>query len=465
VLLITYGRIGVAPADANFGLPPTSDGIAYDRPETAGGMRVLGTDIGSGWDGAFTQGNIMNFALDADNKFLYIGENNTWRNSGDPTSGATGTGGVPYGGTSLQDKILYPSVGSGAAGGTKVYDFNFGQRSLSYTPPTGYVTLQQDNLPETAKGITGFTWMKNRDSGSLNHAIYDSSRGVNKLLYPNTTSAELSVTSGVSKFLKGGYAVGDAATSNNAGDSFVAWNWVANSGTTSTNTDGSFTSTVQANTTAGFSIVQFTPGSSAGTVGHGLSQAPEWIIMKDTSRSVLWLIYHKDVGADKYLQFTNAAPTSNSTVFSTEPTATTFDPGTGYTSGSSYGATVTYCWHSVDGFSKFGKYVGNGNADGPFVYTGFKPVWVLFKSNNTANWYLHDSTRSPNNPIEDLLYPNLALAENNNSVNGGVDFLSNGFKIRQPTGYGYNYSGTDTYYMAFAEHPFVGDGTSPVTAR
>jgi hypothetical protein len=397
----------------------------------------------------FTAGDVISIALNLDDSEISYFKNNTIVGSAQPL---------------VEGQAYFPLFKNSTGVANLEYSPNFGQKSWNYTPPTGFVALQQDNLPETAKGITGFTWIKDRDN-ALNHNTYDSSSGVFNRLVPNATSAILNTQGGVSKFLKGGIVVGDTSNVNNSGASMVSWNWVANSGTTSTNTDGSFTSTVQANTTAGFSIVQFTPGSSAGTVGHGLSQAPEWIIMKDTSRSVLWLIYHKDVGADKYLQFTNAAPTSNSTVFSTEPTATTFDPGTGYTSGSSYGATVTYCWHSVDGFSKFGKYVGNGNADGPFVYTGFKPVWVLFKSNNTANWYLHDSTRSPNNPIEDLLYPNLALAENNNSVNGGVDFLSNGFKIRQPTGYGYNYSGTDTYYMAFAEHPFVGDGTSPVTAR
>ena len=461
--LSTYGRIGVAPADANFGVSPTSDGIAYDRPETANGMRVLGTDIGSGWDGAFTEGNIMNFALDADNKFLYIGENNTWRNSGDPTSGATGTGGVPYGGTSLQDKILYPSVGSGAAGGTKVYDFNFGQKSLSYTPPTGYVTLQQDNLPETAKGISGLVWTKNRDATD-NNQLYDSSRGKQLVLASNATSAEATVTDGLQKFLAGGQQIEDDVSINTAGESFVSWNWVANGGTTATNTNGSYSSTVQVNQTAGFSIVQFTPGSSSGTVGHGLSQAPEWIIMKDTTRSVLWLIYHKDVGADKYLQFTTAAAASNSTVFSTEPTATTFDPGNGYTSGSSYGATVAYCWHSVDGFSKFGSYTGNGSTNGPFIYTGFKPAFLIIKSSSHAtSWYLFDNKRNPINPAGKRLVADGTFVEDAGTTEA-FDFLSNGFKLRNSSN-GTNGSGRTYIYMAFAEHPFVGDGTSPVTAR
>ena len=185
--------------------------------------------------------------------------------------------------------------------------------------------------------------------------------------------------------------------------------------------------------------------------------------MKDTTRSVLWLIYHKDIGADKYLQFTSAAAVSNSTVFSTEPTATVFDPGTGYTSASSYGATVAYCWHSVEGFSKFGKFIGNGNADGSFIYTGFKPSLVIIKSSSHGNnWIMWDNKRSVINPCDNILYPDLTQAETTSG--NDLDFLSNGFKCRG-TNTNYNGSSRTYVYMAFASHPFVGDGTSPVTAR
>ena len=187
--------------------------------------------------------------------------------------------------------------------------------------------------------------------------------------------------------------------------------------------------------------------------------------MKDTTRSVLWLIYHKDVGADKYLQFTNAGATSNTTVFSTEPTSTVFDPGNGYTSASSYGATVAYCWHSVDGFSKFGKFTGNGSADGPFIYTGFKPAWIMWKRTNSTNqWVIHDSTRNPFNPTNQISYANLTQADGTGDAIV-TDLLSNGFKLRSGTNGNANTSGSTYIYMAFAEHPFVGDGTNPVTAR
>ena len=367
-------------------------------------------------------------------------------------------------GTIGSNRVRFSHIGyqSGSTYGTMTA--NFGQKSFAYTPPTGYKKLNQDNLPETAKGVSGLVWVKNRDQGSNSHALSDSSRGASKVLFSNTTDGEQTYVQGLTKFLKGGFACGDLQYINGSGDSLVSWNWVANGGTTASNTDGSITSTVQVNQTAGFSVVQFTPGS-AGTVGHGLSQAPEWILMKDTSRSVLWLIYHKDIGADKYLQFTTAAVASNSTVFSTEPTSSVFDPGTGYTSASSYGATVAYCWHGVDGFSKFGSYKGNGSTDGPFVYTGFKPAWFLVKRSDTANdWELFDSVRNPFNPVDRRLYPNLTSVEAVGSTSDIFDFTANGCKVREDNP-AINASGGTYIYMAFAEHPFVGDGTNPVTAR
>ena len=350
-------------------------------------------------------------------------------------------------------------AGYETAGGNADED---GNGNFFHSVPAGFKMLTKENMPEPAKGITGMSWVKNRDSSSWYHTIIDSSRGALKELYPNGNFNEATQANSLRKFLKGGYQCGEAGNWNNSGDSFVSWNWVANGGTTASNGNGSYSSTVQVNQTAGFSIVQFTPGSSAGTVGHGLSQAPEWIIMKDTSRSVLWLIYHKSVGADKYLQFTNAAPVSNSTVFSTEPTSTVFDPGTGYTSASSYGATVAYCWHSVDGFSKFGSYTGNNSTDGPFIYTGFKPAWIMVKrTDTTGSWAITDTTRDPFNPTDKGLVPDSTGAEGTGYT---LDHLSNGFKLRL-TGTAYNASGGTYIYMAFAEHPFVGDGTNPVTAR
>ena len=397
----------------------------------------------------FTAGDVISIALNLDDSEISYFKNNSIVGSAQPL---------------VEGQAYFPLFKNSTTVANLEYSPNFGQKSWNYTPPTGYVALQQDNLPETAKGISGLVWTKNRDATD-SHQWYDSSRGKQLSLASNTQLGEATVTDGLQKFLAGGQQIEDDVSINTAGESFVSWNWVANGGTTATNTNGSYSSTVQVNQTAGFSIVQFTPGSSSGTVGHGLSQAPEWIVMKDTSRSVLWLIYHKDVGADKYLQFTNAGATSNSTVFSTEPTATTFDPGTGYTSASSYGATVAYCWHSVDGFSKFGSFVGNGNANGPFIYTGFRPAWIMWKRTNSTNqWVIHDSTRNPFNPTNQILYANLTQADGTGDAIV-TDLLSNGFKLRSGTNGNANTSGSTYIYMAFAEHPFVGDGTSPVTAR
>jgi len=337
-----------------------------------------------------------------------------------------------------------------------------GEGNFYHTVPTGFKMLKQDNMAETAKGISGLTWTKNRD-GTDWHYLVDSSRGNTKVINPNDTAAEETHQNGVQKFLKGGISVEDRDNVNKSDNSFVNWTWVANSGTTSSNTDGSITSTVQANTTAGFSICRWTAPSSAGKFGHGLSQAPEWIVGKDLGRTTGWFVYHKDVGTGKLFQLNStAAPSSNSTVYSTAPTSTVVDPGTGLTSASSYGEQVYYCWHGVDGFSKFGKYTGNGNADGPFVYTGFKPAFLLIKNIQRAtNWHIYDTQRGTFNPTDKHLYITSAA-----EVTGAeaIDILSNGFKLRSANA-GTNRSAEANIYMAFAEHPFVGDGTSPVTAR
>ena len=472
--LSTYGRIGVAPADANLGFSPTTDGIAYDRPETAGGMKVLGTDIGSGWDGAFTQGNIMNFALDADNKFLYIGENNVWRNSGDPTSGATGTGGVPYGGTSLQDKILYPSVGSGNAGGTKVYDFNFGQKTLSYSPPTGYVTLQQDNLPEASEGLSGLVWTKNRDA-SDDHQLYDSLRGKHLRVTTDSTAVEATVVGGVQKFLAGGQSIGSDDAINTSGETFITWNWTGNGGTSVTNDAsatgvGDIDSVYQANTTGGFSIVTYTGTGSAGTIAHGLGSKPHWVMSKPRDNSSDgFSVLHNSLGTDFLDLETNALPNTNTVVWDAVPTPTVFSVGSATGTNSTGVKYIAYCWSPIEGFSKFGSYTGNATStgDGTFVYTGFKPAWLMVKrtSGTTGNWVIMDSTRSPINPVATFFN-----ADGKSEVTTAArqtDFLSNGFKFR---GNNPATNASASYvYFAFAEHPFIGSqtlkGFSPVTAR
>ena len=414
--------------------------------------------------------DVLMFAMDLDTGKGYCGKNGTWFNSANP---ANGTGAI--GGCHRANGInkFYPcAVRLDSA---SVGEFNFGQKSFAHTAPTGFSALQQDNLPETAKGVTGLTWIKDRDNGSYYHTLVDSSRGANKEIYTNDTSVEASTNDSVTKFLKGGVAVEDAVNVNNSGDSFVSYNWVGNSGTTATNDAsstgiGTIDSTYQVNSDAGFSIVQYTGTGSAGTIKHGLSVAPSLMLVKNLSANDAWKVYHHKVASDPQTDYlvlnTTAAPVDDATVWNdTAPTSSVFSIGTHTDVNTNTENYVAYCWAEVEGFSKFGVYKGNGAADGPFVYTGFKPAWIVFKANNTTNWYMHDATRNPFNPVLALLDVNAAAADNSGYVSTGVDFVSNGFKVRQPTGYGYNYDGTDIYYLAFGSHPFVGDGTNPVTAR
>jgi hypothetical protein len=361
------------------------------------------------------------------------------------------------------------SVSTGIGGASHTFIANTGQRTFSYTPPTGFSAWQQDNLPETAKGISGLVWTKNRDATD-NHQLYDSSRGKQLVLASNAASAEATVTDGLQRFLAGGQQIEDSDAINTSGESFVTWNWVANGGTTATNNDGSQTSTTQANTTSGFSIVTYA-GTSSGTatIGHGLSSTPEWIVIKNLTDSRSWFVYHKDLsGANYYVRLDNIAGEATGDVFNnTAPTSSVFsiqDAGSLNTNGSGKNY-LALCWHGVEGFSKFGKYTGNGNADGPFIYTGFKPAWIMWKRTNSTNqWVIHDSTRNPFNPTNQILYANLTQADGTGDAIV-TDLLSNGFKLRSGTNGNANTSGSTYIYMAFAEHPFVGDGTSPVTAR
>jgi hypothetical protein len=399
----------------------------------------------------FTAGDVISIALNLDDSEISYFKNNTIVGSAQPL---------------VEGQAYFPLFKNSTTVANLEYSPNFGQKSWNYTPPTGFVALQQDNLSETDKGITGFTWIKDRDN-ALNHNSYDSSNGVFNRLVPNATSAILNTQGGVSKFLKGGIVVGDTSNVNNSGASMVSWNWVANGGTTASNTNGSITSTVQANTTAGFSIVQYTGNRTSGaTIGHGLSQAPEVIITKNLDATYNWIIYFKQQGANKYgyLNLTNTWVTDTTGFNNVEPTSSVFTVGSAYESNGTH-SMVAYCFHSVAGYSKMGKYIGNGVADGPFIYTGFKPRFIIHKGIDIAsNGRLIDSVRNPFNPVTQELYTDTTGVEYNMGTRG-TDFLSNGFKIRQESGYGMNNSGVNYFYMAFAEHPFVGDGTSPVTAR
>ena len=443
--IVGVQEVATAPSSSSQYFPRN---YGYGWYQNNGNIYDAGTNVVTSGS-SYTSGDVLAIALDLDNQEVKFYKNNSLDN----TIGLNGT-------------HVAIAVADYANSYYAQLTCNFGQKSFTYTPPTGFVALQQDNLPETAKGVSGLVWNKNRDS-TYNHGLWDSSRGKFLFVSSNTNAAETTALNGTTKFLKGGFTVGAGGGGNNSGDSIVAWNWVANGGNTSSNSNGSISSTVQANTTAGFSIVQYTGNRSSGaTIGHGLNQAPEVIITKNLDATYNWIIYFKQQGANKYgyLNLTNTWVTDTTGFNNVEPTSTVFTVGSAYESNGTQDM-VAYCFHSVAGYSKMGNYIGNGVADGPFIYTGFKPRFIIHKGIDIAsNGRLIDTARNPFNPVTQELYTDTTGVEYDMGARG-TDFLSNGFKIRQESGYGMNNSGINYFYMAFAEHPFVGDGTNPMTAR
>ena len=309
-----------------------------------------------------------------------------------------------------------------------------------------------------------WTWIKQRN-GTTHHFIYDAVRGATNTIYTSATSADAVQSQGLTAFGTDGFTVGTNTGVNGAGGTggtYVAWNWLGANGTTS-NSDGSITSTVSANQTAGFSIVTYTSNSTSSneTVGHGLGVKPDMVITKNRDSAYNWDIYHTSLGYNANLIFTNA--TTRSGAFGTsEPTSTVFRTSPSFTTNST-DKYVAYCFAGKQGYSKFGQYEGNASTDGTFVYTGFLPAFVMVKNiDATENWIIFDNKRPGYNLTDALLKPNLTNAESTSGVK--FDLVSNGFKARVSDAEG-NSSNT-LIYMAFAEHPFVTAGTKAAgTAR
>ena len=332
-----------------------------------------------------------------------------------------------------------------------------------------YTGNATDDTAITGVGFTpSFLWGKNR-TDSTNHYFIDAVRGVTKEINSNNTDVEGTDATLIKSFDSDGFTLGNGSLNQSSKD-FVAWNWKAN-GQGSSNTDGSINTTyTSANTTSGFSISTYTGTGSAGTIGHGLGVAPAMIIVKRlTGSAEAWTVYHQSLDAsapqDKYLHLnsTDAVMDSAGMWNDTAPTTSVFSVGsTGVTNGSG-GTFVAYCFAEKTGFSKFGSYVGNGNADGSFQYLGFKPAFVIIKgSSNTENWHMYDNKRDTGNPTDQALQPNTSSAEFTET--NVLDFLSNGFKLRV-TGGGHNGSGVSYIYMAFAEAPLVSSNGVPAVAR
>jgi hypothetical protein len=314
----------------------------------------------------------------------------------------------------------------------------------------------------TGQSITGvgfqpdFTWIKSR-SNALSHGLYDAVRGVQKQLISNSTAAETTETTGLTAFGSDGFTTGLLLQLNTITATYVAWNWKAN-GSGSTNTAGSITSTVSANNTSGFSVLTYTGTGTAATIGHGLGIAPSMLIFKSRSNgSENWNVYHKSIGTSNNILLNTTGAMFNDTAFinNTAPTSSVLSVGGSGSTGTNQGSGtyVCYAFAEVAGYSKFGSYTGNASTDGPFVYCGFRPAFVLFKRTDaTSDWWMYDTKRSPSNEIQIILWPNYSDAEAT-GASIAIDILSNGFKPRSSNAT-FNGTGGTYIYMAFAENPF-----------
>jgi hypothetical protein len=437
-----------------------------------GQKRSSGTS--SAYGAAYTTGDVIGVALDQDTYEITFYKNGVSQ-------------GVAYSGFS-GDFVFIASDGSTASGLT--YSFNFGQRPFTYTPPTGFKALCTKNLPAVtianpkkhfdvvlhsgnsgANTITGssfqpdLVWIKRRNAAYSN-ALFDSVRGVTNRLFSDSTSAEIGGDGlGVDSFDANGFTVNDNSNLwNITGGTYVDWLWKAG-GAAVSNTAGTITSTVSANTTAGFSIVTYTGTGANATVGHGLGVAPKLVIAKDRDTAVNWVVYHGSLGGTDFLRLntTDAKVGPDATIYNGAPTSTVINIGSGSGINGSTKKMVMYVFAEIPGFSKIGSYTGNGSADGPFVYCGFRPRYVLLKNvGTTSNWQIHDTARAEYNASDARLFANLSDAELTTAL--GFDILSNGFKVRSTT-LTYNGSGNAIVFAAFAEYPFGGSNVSPSPAR
>ena len=389
-------------------------------------------------------------------------------------------GSISLSSSTLNGRTIFPLSGVISTTAT----VNFGQRPFDYTAPSGFKALCTQNLPTptigattatqagkffntvtytgtgSSLGVTGvgfqpdWVWVKGR-SGATDHGLYDAVRGVQKQLESNTTTAETTETTGITAFGSDGFTTGALAQLNTSSATYVAWNWKAN-GSGSSNTAGSITSTVSASTTSGFSIVTYTGTGANATVGHGLGVAPKFIITKKRSSTSNWATNDPSQSnpwsGALLLNSTNAFASSSAVWNDTAPTTTVFSIGTADAINISSETYVAYCFAPVAGYSAFGSYTGNGSADGPFVYTGFRPAYLMFKrTDSTSGWTIYDASRDPYNYARNRLYANNSDAEGSGA--NYTDLLSNGFKVRDTDIWG-NANGGTYIYMAFASSPF-----------
>ena len=332
-----------------------------------------------------------------------------------------------------------------------------------------YTADQQANRVISGVGFQpDWVWLKNRNQ-AVTHDLYDAVRGATKALHSNSNSAETNQPDGLIAFNSDGFTVDTSWGNYATGNGYVSWNWLGGNGTAS-NSNGSITSTISANATAGFSIVKWTGSGSSATLGHGLGATPKLIIVKNRTDTVNWFLYNHSVitpsSTNKIFMTLNdsRAIESNGTATTfTSVSDTTFGVGTDNIINGSSDNMIAYVFAEKQGYSKFDKFIGNGNADGTFIYTGFKPAWIVMKaSSTTGNWGMFDNKRIGYNVKN---YNLRADQTNTEGTDDAIDILSNGFKIRSTSGGFGGGSGTTYIYMAFAENPFVTSTGIPSLAR
>ena len=445
--------LGIHKSDTYFGsailgYSGDPDGYAYLKEGTK-----VNNSTGTAYGASYASGDIIGVALDMDAGTLTYYKNNT--SQGTAFTGLSGS--------------FMPA--SSVAQSCTLYH-NFGQRPFAYTPPTGYKKLNTYNLPDSSikdgsdymnvKLWTGngtnqdidvgwnpdLVWYRNRTDAS-GGAITDSIRGDD--LHLQTTNANGEGGFANMEFITNGYNVtGNGNLENISGRAFVGWHWRGSDSSAVSNTAGTIASTVSANTTAGFSVVTYTGnGASSQTIGHGLGVAPKVIIYKNRSATADWLVSTTAIDGSRDTLFLNTTAAKSDSGLPV-PSSTTFSIGTGTLANDSGNNYVAYFFAEVEGYSKFGSYTGNGSTNGTFVYTGFRPAFILWKRTDVAgnSWRIKDSTRNPYNETLLNLFPNDVAAENSDT---SVDFVSNGFKNRST---GVNVSSATYIYMAFAENPF-----------
>jgi hypothetical protein len=430
---------------------------------------------GFGYGNSWTTGDVIGVALDMDSGKVWFSKNNTFQASGNPVTGTN----PAVSGLLTYDTTWMPC--SGTYFNSAVQDFNFGQRPFAYTAPSGFKALCTQNLPTPTIGATTATqagkyfnpvlytgtgsslsvtgvgfqpdwvWVKGR-SGATDHGLYDAVRGVQKQLESNTATAETTETTGITAFGSDGFTTGSLAQLNTSAATYVAWNWKAN-GSGSSNTAGTINSTVSANTTSGFSVVTYTNAAS-GTVGHGLGVAPAMVIYKDRTNAYDWIVLHQSLTnmSGYFLRLNATDAVASGLGLGGNPTSSVIYTNSSIIANSA--SSLAYCFAEVAGYSKFGSYTGNGSADGPFVYCGFKPAYVMIKATGGSglNWGIWDVARNTYNLEQLSLYANSSTAEIN-ATDLSFDGVSNGFKVRG-TSNGINQSGITFIFMAFAESPF-----------